>query len=236
MLALIATLYISLFVSFQMDIRLPPGLKDIIRDRYLAGIADAEAKYRFSSADEDSLSGALGNNLSMAHPMIYSDGMREYQFQISYQKIRGRGPGAPERSLGADGIFQIEVRDERGLWRKGLPFQSKKQWRSKDGKLLKQVHDMIESAGDGIVIDYRPNHYSACLAHDVVHNQANRKLIDQAGAAHSLGQLLGNDFLDCTVGRVGLFFDPETETWQTETAVPPPPVEHIITTRILTQS
>lgn len=215
-----------------MDLQLPPGLKRIIRDRYLAGIADAEAKYRFSSADEDSLSGALGNNLSMPHPMIYSDGLRRWEFQISYQKIRGRGPGAPEKLLGADGIFQIEVRDEDGVWRKGLPFQSKKQWRSTDGKLLQQTKDMIQSAGDGIVVDYRPNQYSACLALDVIHNQANRRLIDQAGAAHSLGQLLGNDFLNCKVGRVGLFFDPEAEEWQTETAAPPPPPEHVITTRI----
>lgn len=219
-----------------MDLQLPTGLKTIIRDRYLAGIADAEAKYRFSSADEDSLSGALGNNLSMAQPLIFSDGMRRYEFQISYHKIRGRGRGAPEKSLGADGIFQIEVRDENGEWRKGLPFQSKKQWRSTDGKLLTQAQNMIETAGGGIVVDYRPNQYTACRAEDVVHSYANRKLIDQAGAAQPLGQLLGDDFLDCKVGQVGLFFDPTTETWQTEVAVPPPHPEHVITTHVFATS
>lgn len=214
-----------------MDIELPPELKRIIRDRYLAGIADAEAKYRFSSADEDSLTGALGNNISMAHPMIYGDGHRQYRYQISYEKIRGRGAGAPEKSLGADGIFQIEVHDENGVRRKGLPFQSKKQWRGTDSKLLNQTMDMIRTAGGGIVIDYRPNQYTACRAEDVVHNQGNRRLIDRVGKAESLGQLLGNDFLDCKIGQVGLFYDAETGTWQTETIVPPS-VEHVITTQV----
>ena len=215
-----------------MDLELPPELKRIIRDRYLAGIADAEAKYRLSSADEDALTGALGHSISMAHPMIYLDGHKQYEYQILYQKIRGRGRGAPEKSLGADGIFQIEVRDENGERRKGLPFQSKKQWRATDGKLLQQTVDMLETAGDGIVIDYRPNQYAACRAEDVVHNHGNRRLIDKAGKAEPLGQLLGNDFLNCNIGQSGLFFDPTTETWQTDTGSVPAAAQHVITTQV----
>ncbi|WP_316233796.1 hypothetical protein [Bradyrhizobium sp. SZCCHNPS2010] len=210
---------------------LPDGLKRIIRDRYLAGIADAEAKYQLNAADEDALTGSLGSNMSMAHPMTYSDGRRQFEYQVSYRKIRGRGAGAPERHLGADGIFQIEVKDETGAKRKGLPFQSKKGWRGKDSNLLGQTINMIETAGGGIVIDYRPGRYTACLAHDVVQHQGNRRLVDAAGKAQSLGQLLGNDFLDCTIGQLGLYFDPETETWQTETPVPPS-IEHVITTQV----
>src|SRR6267378_3642298 len=130
-----------------------------------------------------------------------------------------------------DGIFQIEVNDDRGRQTKGLPFQSKKAWRSTDSKLLGQARQMLETAGDGIVIDFRPDRFSACRAEDVVHNQANRKLIDRAGRTRPLGQLLGDDFLDCRIGRPGLFYDPITERWQGD-MVRAPDVEHVITTRV----
>ena len=91
---------------------------------------------------------------------------------------------------------------------------------------------MLETAGDGVVIDYRPDRFSACRAEDVVHNHANRKLIDRAGKARPLGQLLGDEFLDCRIGRPGLFFDPTTETWE-GVAIGPPVVEQVITTRVL---
>ena len=213
-----------------MDLLLPDGLKALIRDRYLAGVSDAQAKYPFSAADEDSLTGALGNSISMAHEMVFSDGQKQYSYQISYRKIRGRGPRAPEKQLGADGIVQIEVRDEHGRRTKGLPFQAKKGWRNADSNLLAQARRMLETAGDGIVIDFGPNRFSACRAEDVVHNQANRKLIDRAGKTRPLGQLLGDDFLDCHIGTPGLFFDPTTEAW--EGAISPPKVEHVITTRV----
>jgi hypothetical protein len=197
-----------------MALLLPDGLKALIRDRYLAGVSDAQAKYPFSAADEDSLTGALGNSISMPHEMLFGDGQKQYSYQISYRKIRGRGPRAPEKQLGADGIFQIEVRDEHERQTKGLPFQAKRGWRKADSNLLAQARRMLETAGDGIDIDFGPNRFSACRAEDVVQNHANRKLIDRAGKTRPLGQLLGDDFLDCRIGRPGLFFDPTTEAWE----------------------
>ena len=90
---------------------------------------------------------------------------------------------------------------------------------------------MLETEGDGIVIDFGPNRFSACRAEDVVPNHANRRLIDRAGKTRPLGQLLGDDFLDCRIGTHGLFFDPTTETWEGG-AIGPPRVEHLITTRV----
>jgi len=90
---------------------------------------------------------------------------------------------------------------------------------------------MLETAGDGIVIDYRPDRFSACRAEDVVRNHANRNLIERTGKSRPLGQLPGDDFLDCRIGRAGLFFDPITETWE-GVAIGPSTVEQIITTRV----
>jgi hypothetical protein len=77
----------------------------------------------------------------------------------------------------------------------------------------------------------RPDKFSACRAEDVVQNHADRRLIDRAGRARPLGQLLGDEFLDCRIGQPGLFFDPVTETWEGLT-IGPPAVKQIITTRV----
>jgi hypothetical protein len=214
-----------------MDLLLPHGLKSLIRDRYLAGIADAQAKFDMSSADEDALSGALGNEISMAHSMTFSDGHRTYLYRTSYKKIRGRGPGAPEKRLGADGIFQIDVHDDRGERRKGLPFQAKKEWHGTDAKLFSQVHQMVETAGDGMVVDFRPGNYTGCTAMAAIQGQADRRIISAAGNMRTLGELLADDFLDCNIGKPGLFFDPATESWLGLT-VPQAKPRHVITTKI----
>jgi len=39
---------------------LPDIVREFIRDRYLAGVADAEAQYDDALGDEDSLTGACG--------------------------------------------------------------------------------------------------------------------------------------------------------------------------------
>jgi hypothetical protein len=49
-------------------------------------------------------------------------------------------------------------------------------------------------------------------------------------AERSLGQVLGNEFLECRAGVEGLYYNPETEEFETETPAPPP--EHVITTTV----
>src|SRR5690349_7745275 len=106
---------------------LPQQLMDVLRDRYIAGVATAEAHFVERSADEDSVTGALGQALAMSEPLIFSDQSSDFSIQISYRKVRGRGLNAPERLYGSDGIFQIAVTTEEGVVvrLKGLPFQSK---------------------------------------------------------------------------------------------------------------
>src|SRR6267142_4077001 len=154
------------FRANTLDIRdlLPPALIKVIRERYLAAVADAEQKFMFSEADEDSLTGALGNAISMAKPMVFYSDSGAFDYQISYQKVRGRGPGAPERRYGIDGLFQIEVTDREGrvLLRKGLPFQAKKHWEGTDSRLVEQMKAINLNPCNAIVVDYDRSGYSAC--------------------------------------------------------------------------
>ncbi|HXQ69568.1 MAG TPA: hypothetical protein VN844_03745, partial [Pyrinomonadaceae bacterium] len=63
---------------------LPEHLMDFLRDRYIAGVAIAEAHFADSSADEDSVTGALGQALAMREPLIFSDESGAFSVQISY--------------------------------------------------------------------------------------------------------------------------------------------------------
>jgi hypothetical protein len=188
-------------------------VRSFIEDRYLAGTANAEAQYKNAAGDEDTLTGALGALISTSGPVHFSvyPGI-EFVVEINFRKIRGRGAGAPEKRLGADGIFQLEVTAHgQPVFRKGLPFQSKKNWKGRNRQLADQARVMKERVRDGIAFDYTPGAYAACEIDHVIEAQGNRKTVTQAGYMQPLGQILAHRFLDCEVGRVGLYYDDQSE-------------------------
>jgi hypothetical protein len=187
---------------------LPALVLDYVRDRYLAGVAEAEAKYRMGVGDEDTLTGGLGNDISTARPLVVEVGDAFY-VQIEYRRVRGRGAKAPEKLFGADGCFQLQVSNanREPVFRKGLPFQAKKNWKGVDRRLAEQARNMARTAHGGIVVDYTPNGYSACDIRDVIEFRGNRKAVNGAGKMNRLGQVLAHDFLDCRVGVRDLYYD-----------------------------
>ena len=81
-----------------MDLLLPDGLKALIRDRYLAGVSDALAKYPFSAADEDSLTGALGNSISMPQAVVFGDGQRDIPIKFHIVRFVDGGRARPKNN------------------------------------------------------------------------------------------------------------------------------------------
>ena len=71
---------------------------------------------------------------------------------------------------------------------------------------------MEKETPGGIVVDYAPTGYKACPASAAVAAGGNRRVAD--GDMHSLGQILGNEFLNCTVGTLGLYFDSSDEIYR----------------------
>lgn len=55
-------------------------------------------------------------------------------------------------------------------------------------------------------------------------------MVDKFGAMRPLGQVLGGDFLECTIGTHGLFFEPNAEHFGIEADLLPG--AHVITTDI----
>jgi hypothetical protein len=190
-------------------------VRNFIHDRYLAGTAEAEAQYQNAAGDEDTLTGALGALVSTSGPVGFSgDPMGDFVVQISFRKVRGRGQNAPEKRFGTDGIFQLQVtRQGHPVFRKGLPFQAKKNWKGRDRRLADQARDMKQRVGNGIVIDYTPKGYAACEIDHVIEARGNRKAIAEAGQVQPLGQVLAHRILDCEVGIQGLYYDDQSESF-----------------------
>lgn len=114
---------------------------------------------------------------------------------------------------------------------KGLPFQSKMNWKNKNTSLLSQVRTMEASTPGGIVIDFGPTGYKACTAKAALAASANRRSVEKYGAMLPLGQILSRDFLDCTVGQRGLYYDSEKEWFQQRHQVDFK-LLHVITTEV----
>ena len=120
---------------------LPEDVISQIREQYASGIKIAERLFEKNSADEDAVTGALGQELTRIGKIPVNVGELLYEVEFDYQKLRGRGAKAPENFTGADGIFQISVFTCKGevLFSKGLPFQSKINWIHRDGNLVTQA-------------------------------------------------------------------------------------------------
>ena len=209
---------------------LPEIVIQSLHDRYVAAVSDAESTFDMNRADEDSLTGALGQSIAMPVEQTFSGPNGAITVKISYKKLRGRGWNAPEKRYGSDGIFQIEVLDRLGtvIRAKGLPFQSKKEWKGNLPKLAEQAADMEINTPGGIVIDFNKQGYSACMASAVVAAQGNRASVVQADKMHRLGQLLGNEFLNCEIGIQDLYFDAEQEEYAFREAL-----HHVISTEVV---
>jgi hypothetical protein len=73
--------------------------------------------------------------------------------------------------------------------------------------------------------------HKAIPAAAVVEHRGQRRAL--RSAEQPLGQVLGNEFLECTAGVQGLYYNPDTEEFETE--IIGLPVEHVITTTVKKQ-
>ena len=192
---------------------LPKEIIREVREYFEEKVSNAEKTFEYHEQDEDVITGSLAQELITKEPIFYKDGKKDYNLNISSRKIRGRGNNAPEQSTGADGIFKITILDgDNVIFRKGLLFQSKKNWELRDRNLIKQCKKMID-IGSAIVINYTKNGYEAYNATDVITEEGRRKSLLENRKYSSLGKLLGNDFLNCIIGEIGLDYDKESETF-----------------------
>lgn len=191
---------------------LPPFVFRQLRDHFYARVGQAESSFRHFRADEDSLTGALGQSLLEPQKLWVGPDGEQFVWSTTFHKVRGRGHNAPEKRYGIDGVFELEVVDvvTGTTRRKGLLFQAKNGWQTADRKLLAQTIEMRRLNANGIVIDYADGDYRAFDAGDVVEAGGRRAEVP-AQRHYRLAEVLGDQFLECTRGVIGLHYDPDAE-------------------------
>lgn len=186
---------------------IPEYVQKAIASHLNAAIEKAVDGYMSAREDEDTLTGHLGASLRTKHSNV--DG---WTWSLDYTKLRGRGPRATEKLVGADGIFEMRVRHVEGEQRKAVLFQAKNYW-THDQKLVEQSLLLSTWREAAFVLNYTPTEIEAFGLDDVIRSQGNRS---RARAPIALSRFLTDEFLACRVGDLHLEYDPRNRilTWQ----------------------
>ena len=104
-----------------------PAVREAIVGHYRRGVQAAVEGYPHARADEDTVTGALGQAL-LARGAFQAEDGRIVTWHTSYTRFGSSGrTDAAEPRYGADGVFEIQLTDEDGVTtRKSLLFQAGK--------------------------------------------------------------------------------------------------------------
>jgi len=190
---------------------IPEPVRAAIVSHIDAAVGRAIGGYLSGNEDEDTLTGQLGANLRTGRHVVNANG---WTWSVEYTKFRGRGSGATEKFVGADGIFEIHVRHIEGEQRKALLFQAKNDWHQ-DTKLVEQALLLSTWREAAFVLNYTPTTIEAFRLDDVIRSGGDRS--QAATTSTTLSQFLGGEFLLCRVGDLYLAYDARNRilTWQT---------------------
>ncbi len=191
---------------------MPMTISDLLQDEsvrrslsehYRSGLAAAVRGYAEDTADGEAATAALGRALVGQGELTLADA-RIVRWATRYRRLSGRGGGAPERNLGAEGLFEIEMEDEeRDRSRKTLPFQA---WTAAPGHgdalVRGQAKRLSAFPGGGVVIGYRSAGYVAVDAGVVAEGGATQ------GDEVDLADVLARDFVECRRGSTLYLFEP----------------------------
>jgi hypothetical protein len=197
-------------------IPLTQALPDVVLNRIATqmreGIREAITGFPEQRGDEDSVTGGLIQAIRTSVRGSEPTAQGLLRWHTRMWKLRGRGKGAPEKKLGADAIFEIEVLDNVGtlITRKSLPIQAKKEWTGRDKLLGGQARKLSQLPGGGLVVDYRSDGYTAIDAATAASAGGDRRDIGRQ-AMRPLGERLGGDFLQCRIGSSEIYFDANNE-------------------------
>ncbi|MBR9802586.1 hypothetical protein GYB59_13285 [bacterium] len=198
-------------------------MQDVIPNQIIAQIQRhlrsrcriAQQGFSQMEMDEDSVTGALGERLRTTRSQgrtAIVDGAT-WRWKITSQKLRGRGPKAAETTVGADGLFQIEVEDVDGgqVWRKGMLFQAKMEKNSDKQLLVQEMKNMEEiTPNESLVVEYGENGYRAVRSSELLRSDKSLRTVDE-DSIHNLGDMLADQFVVCTLGVRGMYYDSQRQ-------------------------
>lgn len=139
---------------------------------------------------------------------------QRWVWSVNYTKFRGRGGGATEKYVGADGIVELIVSDGSIEHRKAALFQAKMGGRG-GRDLLRQSLKLTTWREASFVVNYDQQGYGAAHLDDVIRAGGRSSPVEQM----SFADFLGREFLDCRVGDPDLRYDAPRRRleWRDET-------------------
>lgn len=178
-----------------------------LRASIAIAIARAAETYEDSAADEDSLTGALGQALAdHCRGSVDLDDGTTLSWRVRYKRF---GPKT-EKKYGCDGVYELTVDDkvDQTSATKTLPFQAKKREAQDDRRrLVTQARAMASIPDESVVVVYDPKGYVAASA-SVVASEGTTK-----GSERDLADVLGREFPQCKVGTFAARYDPRRKVF-----------------------
>jgi hypothetical protein len=186
---------------------IPEPIFEAIQEHLRTVGDNAQTAWPAANAEEDTLTGDFCGRLAINPQRVRVNGGKRWEWSIRYKKFRGRGKGAFEKRSGADGIIDIEVTTNGEKLYKGLLFQAKKDGLRGDAKLTEQVRNMESLAkGGSAIFDYGRDGYRAIPGGIFLKSRSDRQSFIERNE-HPLGSFLGDEFLSCSSGLRGMYFD-----------------------------
>jgi hypothetical protein len=187
------------------QIFIPRQVKEAIKNHLNESIARGIKGYESAFEDEDVLTGHLFGLMKIEEQTVVIDDVEiggTWKWSIDYKKFGGRGKGATESIIGADGIFELSLYRNNEETKKSMLFQSKLDWKGKDEKLYLQSSKLLTWLGAVTIINYTQDQIETYAVDTVLVNQGQKPT-----EMKPLNELLGDDFINCFIGDSDLSYD-----------------------------
>ncbi|MDR6563197.1 MULTISPECIES: J domain-containing protein [unclassified Arcicella] len=198
---------------------IPEEVKEDIRKHLSERYPIALDGYNSANEEEDTLTGDLGATLRIKNQKVFVEkGQKElpgyWKWSIDYHKFRGRGPGATENKLGADGIFELKLIVGTQVEKKSLMFQSKINLTNNDPKLINETIKLTTWREASFILNFTSTEFEAIDLDSIIATRGRRT---NNMNVIPLDKFIGHNFLDCIVGDVDLKYDAISRklTWRT---------------------
>jgi len=192
----------------RRTIYIPDEVKEKIREHLSARYPYALEGFQSASEEEDALTGDFGSSLRTNNQKVFVKNNQqelpgEWTWGITYKKLRGRGPDSSEKRVGADGVFELMVRNGIRVETKSMLFQSKIYWQN-DPNLFKQAIKLSTWREAAFLLNFTPSAIEAIDLDNTIMSRGKRQ--DETKSTN-IDQFIGNDFLNCRVGDADLYYD-----------------------------
>jgi len=187
---------------------IPDEVKQDIQKHLSAKYPLAIEGFLSANEEEDTLTGDMGATFRIKNQKVFVQNSQiekpgEWTWSIDYHKFRGRGPGATENKLGADGLFELTLKIGSRVEKKSLLFQSKINW-TDDPNLIKETIKMTTWREAAFILNFTSKEFEAIDLDSVIASRGKRT---DSMTITPLDKYIGTTFLDCIVGDVDLKYD-----------------------------